>query len=127
MSESVNGRGKQSWDRDPLAREPGALCVSACGGVVRTWGLGVIDRPELVIRDCPPELVEDAKALLWDLAGWVVSTNCRLCAGELGALGEGALRLALCDEGLELWERDPQQGGYVPGLRRTLEQLAPLA
>ncbi len=60
---------------------------------MRTWGLATIDRCELVIRDCAPALVEEAKALLRDLAGWVVSTNGRLEAGEEIRCGDGRVRL----------------------------------
>lgn len=114
----------ETWHPNPRERRPGTLCVSARGGEVRTWGLATINRPELLIRDCPPALVEEAKALLWDLAGWVVSTNHRLEPGEELCCGEGRVRLEAADEGLELWELDAECGAFVPGLGGVLAQRA---
>lgn len=113
-----------AWHPDPGARKPGALCVSSRGGEVRTWGLATIDHPELVIRDCPAALVEEAKALLWNLAGWVVSSDCRLEHGEEICCGEDRVRLVAGDEGLELWELDLATGTFVPGIGGLLAQVA---
>lgn len=114
----------ERWHPNPEARRPGTLCISARGGEVRTWGLGTIDRSELLIRNCPPALVEEAKALLWELAGWVVSTNHRLEPGEELAGREGRVRFVASDEGLELWELDAARGAFVPGLGSLLAQRA---
>jgi hypothetical protein len=117
----------ESWHPDPNACNPGTLCVSARGSEVRTWGLCTIDRAEMVIRDCPSALLAEAKALLWDLAGWVVSSNHRLEHGEEISCGEGCVRFSAGEEGLELWELDATRGAFVPGVGGLLAQLAPLA
>jgi hypothetical protein len=109
-----------SWQPNPDERQPGSLCISARGGEARTWGLATIDRAELLIRDCPAELIEEAKALLLELAGWVVSSNTLLEAGEELWWAESRVRLVASDEGLELWEYDSEQGGFVPGLSLLL-------
>ena len=109
----------EDWHPDPLERGLGSLVVSSRAGVVRTWGMATIGRPELVVHDCPAQLVEAAEALLWDLAGWVVSANADLRPGDVVRLIEGEVRLEACDEGLELWERS-DGGDFVPGLASVL-------
>jgi hypothetical protein len=121
LPERTEDAGVERWPLDPLERHAGALCISARDDVVRTWGLVGIGRPELVVRGCPGELVEVAKALLWDLARWVVSTHQRLEPGDVVRRGDAEARLEPCDDGLELWEHDPAQGGFVPGLARALD------
>ena len=88
---------------------------------VETRGLAVHDHPELAVEVSDPAELGAARALLVSLAADVIVRGHRFSAGTEISYGGEVLRLE--EATLELWERDPEGGGFHRGAPRLIATL----
>jgi hypothetical protein len=100
-------------------KEPIAFRIK--GLTVATSGLTLEKLPEIQVNVNSPDLLEEAKALLQYVAGYLLGERKRINPGETLAYGYWLLKFeALGENLLDVWEYNAEATEFVPGASLAL-------